>query len=63
MMSQAEMERFASDLQMEPLLLEELQSFIQLQAGTVLTEEQLDSIVGGLQYPKYGQTAKNPIKA
>lgn len=59
-MSQTEMDRFASDLQTDPVLLEELQSFIQLQAGMELTEEQLDSIVGGLQYPNYEPPAKSP---
>ena len=48
-MSQPEMERFVSDLQSDPELREEMKSFIQLEAGFELTEDQLSSIVGGLR--------------
>lgn len=52
-MSQSELERFVSDLQKDDKLKEEMQLFIQLQAGLELTEEQLDSIVGGIANPSY----------
>lgn len=52
-MSQSELERFISDLQKDDKLKEEMQLFIQLQAGLELTEEQLDSIVGGIANPSY----------
>lgn len=50
-MSQFEMERFVSDLQKDPKLSEEMKSYILQQTDFVLTEEQLDSIVGGLKKP------------
>lgn len=59
-MGQSDMERFVSDLQKDPKLEQELISYILQQLEFELTEEQLDTIVGGIKNPQHIKTSPCP---